>query len=50
MSLTGPSRTIVVEPLERPQRAPEPERPRPAPAAPREAPHEPGPDREPART
>ena len=48
MSLTGPSRTIVVEPLERPQSAPAPPRETPTPAAPPPDPAEP--KREPART
>jgi hypothetical protein len=35
MSLSGPSRTIVVEPLQAPAKAPAlPEKPAPAPAAP----------------
>jgi hypothetical protein len=45
MSLSGPSRTIVVEPIERPVRAPAPpERDAPAPAKPPAVP-----EREPGR-
>jgi hypothetical protein len=41
MSLTGPSRTIVIEPLQRPERVPVPAEPRPVPPV--------GPEKEPAR-
>ena len=44
MSLSGPSRTIVVEPVERPAQAPPPARREAPPAPPR-----PAPEREPAR-
>lgn len=41
MTLPGPSRTIIVEPIERPEEAPAPTRPKREPASP--------PEREPAR-
>jgi hypothetical protein len=45
----GPTRTIIVEPLERPQVSPAPSSPEPVPEQPDRSPPEPSPTREPDR-
>lgn len=49
MTLPGPSRTIIVEPVEMPQPAPEPAAPEPGPPAPEPDPAPVEPDEEPAK-